>query len=148
MEVILLEKVVNLGKLGDMVNVKAGYGRNFLIPRGIAVPATESNRAEFEARRAELEKAAAAELAQAQARSEKLAAATTTITATAGDDGRLFGSVGAADVASALTAAGIEVAKSEVRMPTGTIRTTGEHTVTLHLHPDVNVDVLINVVSE
>jgi len=148
MEVILLEKVVNLGKLGEMVNVKAGYGRNFLIPRGVAVPATESNRADFEARRAELEKTAAAELAQAEARRDKLAAAATTITATAGDDGRLFGSVGAADVASAITAAGIDVAKSEVRMPTGTIRTIGEHSVTLHLHPDVNVDVTITVVSE
>jgi large subunit ribosomal protein L9 len=148
MEVILLEKVVNLGQLGEMVKVKNGYGRNYLIPRGIAVPATEANRAEFEARRAELEKSAAESLAKAQSRSEQLKAMVVTITAVAGDEGRLFGSIGASDVANAFTQAGGEVTKTEVRMPTGPLRTVGQHIVVLHLHPDVDVDVTVNISAE
>ena len=148
MEVILLEKVVNLGALGDVVKVKAGYGRNYLIPQGIAVPATESSKAEFEAKRAELEKAQAEALAAAEARRDKLKETVATITAVAGDEGRLFGSVGSVDIAASLTEAGIDVAKSEVRMPEGPIRVTGEHTVSLHLHPDVDVEITVNVVAE
>ena len=148
MEVILLEKVVNLGKLGDVVKVKAGYGRNYLIPQGVAVAATESNRAEFEAKRAELEKAEADALAKAESRRDQLKSMVATITAVAGDEGRLFGSVGSVDIAAALTDAGVEVAKSEVRMPTGAIRVTGEHSVLIHLHPDVNAEVTVNVVAE
>ena len=148
MEVILLEKVVNLGKLGDVVKVKAGYGRNFLIPQGVAVAATESSRAEFEARRAELEKAEAAALAKAESRRDQLKSMVATITAVAGDEGRLFGSVGSADVAAALTEAGVEVVKSEVRMPDGALRVLGEHTVLIHLHPDVNAEVTVNIVAE
>lgn len=148
MEVILLEKVVNLGALGDVVKVKAGYGRNYLIPQGIAVPATETSKAEFEAKRAELEKVQADALAAAEGRREKLKETVATITAVAGDEGRLFGSVGSADIAASLTDAGVEVAKSEVRMPEGPIRVTGEHNVTLHLHPDVDVEITVNVVAE
>lgn len=147
MEVILLQKVVNLGQLGDMVKVKAGYGRNFLIPRGIAVPATETNRSAFEARRADLEKAAADALATANSRRDSLQAMPVTISATAGDEGRLFGSVGSADVADAFSAAGGKLAKAEVRMPNGPIRTVGQHKVMLHLHADVDVEVTINVVA-
>ena len=148
MEVILLEKVVNLGQLGDMVKVKAGYGRNYLIPRGIAVPATDANRAEFEARRAELEKAEADALAKAESRRDQLKATAITITAVAGDEGRLFGSVGGADIAAAFTDAGAEVKKNEVRLPTGPLRTIGEHSLTLHIHPDVDVEVTVNVAAE
>lgn len=149
MEVILLEKVVNLGNLGDKVNVKPGYGRNFLIPTGKAVMATEENVAAFEARRAELEAKAAEQLSAAQARAEKLAALeTVTIGANAGDEGKLFGSVTAADVADAITAAGAEVNKSEVKMPEGPIRQIGEYSIDVQLHTDVMQAVTVAVVAE
>ncbi|MGE0080248.1 MAG: 50S ribosomal protein L9 [Thiohalomonadaceae bacterium] len=148
MEVILLDKVRNLGNLGDKVKVRNGYGRNFLIPQGKAVLATADNLAKFEARRAELEKAAAAELAEAQARAEKLAAlGEVTITAKAGEEGKLFGSVGTADIAEAITAAGVEVAKSEVKLPEGALRHTGEYSIELVLHSDVAQAVTLKVVA-
>lgn len=146
MEVILLEKVNNLGNLGDKVTVKAGYGRNFLIPSGRALPATKVNIADFEARRAELEAAENEKLAKAQARHAELDATTVTITQKAGDEGKLFGSVGTADIADALTAAGKPVDKSEVRMPEGVFRVTGAYEVAIHLHSDV--DAIVNVLVE
>lgn len=148
MQVILLEKVTNLGKLGDMVNVKSGYGRNFLIPRGKAVPATDDNRNKFEARRADLERAESDTLAKAQARQEKLNGQVITIAALAGDEGKLFGSIGTIDIAQALTSAGFATEKQELRLPTGPLRATGEHKITVHLHPDVDAEVTINVVAE
>ncbi len=148
MNVILLEKIRNLGDLGEQVSVAAGYGRNFLIPQGKAVPATEANVKHFEERRAELEAKAADELAMAQARAEKLAALTVTIPANAGDEGKLFGSVGTTDIAAAATEAGVELAKKEVRMPEGAIRTTGEFDIVVHLHTDVEATVKVNVVAE
>lgn len=148
MEVILLEKVANLGALGDKVNVKPGYGRNYLVPYGKAVPATEDNVKAFEARRAELEKAAAEKLSEAERRAEQLNEFTVTITAKAGDEGKLFGSVGVRDIADAITAAGVEVSKSEVRLPEGPLRTTGEFDVELQLHSDVSVDVKVSIVAD
>lgn len=148
MEVILLTKVENLGNLGDKVKVKPGYGRNYLIPQGKAKPATPANVAEFEARRAELEKAAAEALANAEARKAKLEGVSVTIASKAGTEGKLFGSVGTVDIAEAFTAAGMEVERKEVRMPEGPIRMAGEHEVELHLHSDVNVIVKVNVVAE
>lgn len=148
MQVILLEKVVNLGNLGDIVKVKDGYGRNFLIPQGKAKRATEANKAEFAARRAELEKQQAAQLAEAQARGEKLAGLTVQITQKAGVDGRLFGSVTNYDIAEAVTAQGFEVAKSEIRMPNGPLKTIGDHPVSLALHHDVVVDITVSVLGE
>jgi len=148
MEVILLEKVANLGSLGDKVNVKSGYGRNFLLPYGKAVPATEANVKAFEERRAELEKAAAESLAAAQARAEALEGASFTITSKAGDEGRLFGSIGVRDIADAVSAAGTEIEKSEVRLPEGPIRTIGEFDVELQLHTDVEVTIKLAVVAE
>lgn len=148
MEVILLEKVANLGGLGDTVRVRAGYGRNYLIPQGKAKPATAENVAYFEAQRAELERKAAEEFAAAEARAEKLNALEVTITANAGEEGKLFGSVGPQDVAEAITAAGIEVGRHEVRMPEGPIRAVGEYSVELHLHADVNASVSVNVTGE
>ncbi len=148
MNVILLEKIRNLGDLGEQVSVAAGYGRNFLIPQGKAVPATEANVKHFEERRAELEAKAADELAAAQARAEKLAALTVTIPANAGDEGKLFGSVGTTDIAAAATEAGVELAKKEVRMPEGAIRTTGEFDIVVNLHTDVDATVKVNVVAE
>jgi len=148
MEVILLEKVGKLGALGDKVTVKSGFGRNFLIPYGKAVPATAANVEQFEARRAELEKAAAEKLSAAQARAEAFADKEVTIVAKAGDEGKLFGSIGVRDIADALTAAGMAAEKSEVRLPEGPIRTTGEFEVALHLHTDVNSTVKVVVVSE
>lgn len=148
MEVILLEKVRNLGKLGEKVKVRAGYGRNFLIPRGKAVMATADNLAKFETRRAELEKAAADALAAAQARAEKVAAlGAVTISHNAGDEGKLFGSVGTHDIADAVTAAGVEVKKYEISMPDGAIRQTGEYEVELNLHTDVTQTLKVNVVA-
>jgi large subunit ribosomal protein L9 len=146
MEVILLKKVGGLGDLGDKVAVRPGYGRNYLIPTGHAVPATEPNLKAFEARRAELEAQAAAELADAEARKAKLADWSVTIARKAGDEGRLFGSVGTNDIAEAITSAGVDVAKSEVRMPEGPLRAVGEHEVTVHLHSDVEVSVRVEVV--
>ncbi|WP_111497372.1 MULTISPECIES: 50S ribosomal protein L9 [Marinobacter] len=148
MEVILLEKVANLGSLGDKVKVKAGYGRNFLLPFGKAVPATETNIKEFEARRAELEKAANERLAAAQARAEKLEGQSFTIASKAGDEGKLFGSIGVRDIADAVSTGGTEVEKSEVRMPEGPIRAIGEFDIELQLHTDVTVEVKVAVVAE
>jgi large subunit ribosomal protein L9 len=148
MQVILLEKVVNLGNLGDIVKVKDGYGRNYLIPQGKAKRATEANKAEFEARRAELEKQQAEQLAAAQARGEKLAGLTVQITQKAGVDGRLFGSVTNYDIAEALTQQGFEVAKSEIRMPEGPLKSVGDHPVKVALHHDVVVDITVSVLGE
>ncbi|MRX27551.1 50S ribosomal protein L9 [Kangiella sp. HZ709] len=148
MNVILLEKIRNLGDLGEQVSVAAGYGRNFLIPQGKAVPATEANVKHFEERRAELEAKAADELATAQARAEKLAELTVTIPANAGDEGKLFGSVGTADIAAAVTEAGVELVKKEVRMPEGAIRSIGEFDIVVSLHTDVDATVKVNVVAE
>jgi len=148
MEVILLKKVDNLGNLGDKVEVKSGFGRNFLIPQGHAVPATENNLKEFEARRAELEAAAAEAMGAAEARKAQLDGATVTIARKAGDEGRLFGSVGTADIADALTAAGHAVEKAEVRLPTGSFRATGEYDVDIHLHSGVDATVKVDVVPE
>ena len=148
MEVILLQKVENLGNLGDKVKVRAGYGRNFLIPQGKAKPATATNVAEFEKRRAELEKQAADMLAAALERKAGLDGKSVTINSKAGQEGKLFGSVGTVDIAEALTSAGLKVERKEVRMPQGPIRAAGEHKVEIHLHTDVNVEVTILVVAE
>ncbi|PID41950.1 MAG: 50S ribosomal protein L9 [Gammaproteobacteria bacterium] len=148
MEVILLEKVGKLGALGDKVSVKAGFGRNFLIPYGKAVPATRANVEEFEARRAELEKVAAEKLASANKRAEELEGKSVTIVAKAGDEGKLFGSIGVRDVADAVSEAGIAVEKSEIRLPEGPIRTVGEFDVTVHLHSDVDSAIKVIVVSQ
>lgn len=148
MQVILLEKVVNVGNLGDVVKVKDGYARNFLIPQKKARRATESAVAEFEVKRAELEKAAAEKLAAAQGQGEKLNGMTITIAQKAGVDGRLFGSVTNFDIAEALSKQGFEVEKANVRMPTGPLKTTGEHPVAVALHTDVVVDVTVAVVGE
>lgn len=148
MQVILMEKVVNLGNLGDVVKVKDGYARNYLIPGGHAKRATEANIAEFEARRAELEKEQAARLAAAQARAEKLEGLMIQITQKAGVDGRLFGSVGNADIAEALKAQGHEVAKSEVRLPEGPFKMIGDYPVVLSLHTDVLANITVSVLGE
>lgn len=148
MNVILLEKVGKLGSLGDQISVKAGYGRNYLIPFGKAVPATKDNIASFEVRRAELEKAAAAKLAEAEARATKLQDLKVSIEANAGDEGKLFGSIGTADIAEAVTAAGVPVTKSEVRMPNGVIREVGEYKVNIQLHSDVTQSVTVIVVGQ
>ncbi|MFN3616596.1 MAG: 50S ribosomal protein L9 [Aquabacterium sp.] len=148
MQIILLEKVANLGNLGDVVKVKDGYARNFLIPTGQARRATDAAIKQFEARRAELEKAQAEKLAAAQALGEKLNGTTVSLTQKAGVDGRLFGSVTNFDIAEALKAAGFDVAKQQVRLPNGPLKTTGEHAVTVSLHTDVTVDVTVAVVGE
>ncbi|MFM6985048.1 MAG: 50S ribosomal protein L9 [Hydrogenophaga sp.] len=148
MQIILLDKVVNLGALGDVVKVKDGYARNFLIPSGRARRATKVAIADFEARRAELEKAAAAKLAEAQAVGEKVAAATVKLTQKAGVDGRLFGSVTNHDVAEELNKMGFAVTKAQVRMPNGPLKLVGDYTVQVHLHTDVNVDVNVSVLGE
>ncbi|TVO79041.1 50S ribosomal protein L9 [Sedimenticola selenatireducens] len=148
MEVILLEKVDNLGGLGDKVSVKSGYGRNFLIPTGKAITATKSNVAEFEARRAELEKQAAEALTAAEARKVVLEALTVTIARKAGDEGRLFGSVGTADIASATVAAGGQLEKREVRLPDGPFHATGEFDVLVHLHTDVDATIKVVITPE
>lgn len=149
MEVILLDKVDNLGNLGDKVSVKPGFGRNYLIPTGRAVPATGENLAAFEERRAELEKQVAEKLAAAEARKSQIEAlGKVTITHKAGDEGKLFGSVGTSDIADACTAAGAEVAKAEVRLPEGPFRVAGEYEVELHLHADVNATITVEIVAE
>jgi large subunit ribosomal protein L9 len=148
MEVILLEKVGKLGNLGDKVNVKSGFGRNYLIPYNKAVAATKDNVAAFETRRAELEKAAAEVLAVAQARAEKLAELAITIEANAGEEGKLFGSIGTRDIADAIEKAGVEVAKSEVKLPEGALRELGEYEVSIQLHSDVSQNVKVAVVQE
>ena len=148
MQIILLEKVGNLGSLGDIVKVKDGYGRNFLIPQGKAKRATEANKAEIAARRVELEKQQAVILAAAQVRGEKLANVVITVTQKAGVDGRLFGSVTNGDVAESLVAQGFEVTKALVRMPDGPLKTIGDHAVTVALHHDVVVGITVTVVAE
>lgn len=148
MQIILLEKVVNLGNLGEVVKVKDGYARNFLIPQKMARRATQAAVAEFEVKRAELEKAAAEKLAAAQGQGDKLNGMTITIAQKAGVDGRLFGSVTNFDIAEALSKQGFAVEKAQVRLPTGPLKTTGEHPVAVALHTDVVVDVTIAVVGE
>lgn len=145
MNVILLEKVQNLGTLGDQVSVKAGYARNFLIPQGKAKPATKENVAEFEAMRAELEKAAAAQLAVAQGIYENLNGQVISIEAVAGDEGKLFGSVGTQDIADALAAAGFEVERRNVRMPEGVLRHIGTYEIDIQLHTDVVASITVDV---
>ena len=148
MDVILLEKVDNLGNLGDKVAVRPGYGRNFLIPKGRAVAATPDNLKAFEARRAELEKQAAERLASALARKEKLDGLAITLRHRAGDEGKLFGSVGTSDIALAVEAQGVELEKSEIRLPQGALRVAGEHDVNVHLHADVNATLKLTIVGE
>jgi large subunit ribosomal protein L9 len=149
MEVILLENVGNLGNLGDKVDVKAGFGRNYLIPQGKAVPATEDNVAQFEARRAELEAAAAGALSAAEARAEAInALGLISIAANAGEEGKLFGSIGTRDIAEAVSAAGCEIDKSEVRLPEGALRELGEYEVAIQVHGDVTAMVAVAVIPE
>jgi len=148
MELILLEKVENLGSLGDRVNVKSGYGRNFLIPGGKATPATEEHIKAFEERRAELEKAAADAQGMAEARREKLVGMSVTIQARAGEEGKLFGSIGTADIAEAIVATGVEVERSEVRLPEGAFRQVGEYSVLVHLHADVKTEIMLVIEAE
>ena len=149
MEVILLEKLGKLGDIGDVANVKAGYGRNYLIPQGKAVFATKENLTEFETRRAELEAAAATKMAEAQTRADKLAEITSvTITATAGDEGKLFGSVGTREIEQAINEAGGDISKSEINLPEGAIRNVGEFSVELQLHTDITQSVTIIVEAE
>jgi len=148
MEVILLTKVANLGNIGDKVKVKPGYGRNFLLPSGKAALATAANLKKFEARRAELEKAALDSLSGAEKRAKQLEGFKLELAAKAGTEGKLFGSVGTADIAEALTKAGIEIERSEVRLPGGPIRLIGEHTVKLHLHTDVEIDLPVTITAE
>lgn len=149
MNIILLDKIANLGGLGDTVTVKAGYARNFLFPKGKAVPATKDNVAKFEQRRAELEAKIAEQLSAAQAKADKITElAEVTIAAPAGDEGKLFGSIGTRDIADAVTAAGVEVAKAEVKLPLGTIRETGEFDIDLQFHSDVVVSVKVIIIRE
>jgi len=148
MNVILLERVNNLGDLGDEVVVKAGFARNFLIPQAKAVQANASNRAVFEERRAELQAAADEKLGSAQARADKLADTVLTLVVKTGEEGRLYGSVGTQDIANALAQEGHEVVRSEVRMPEGVIRVVGEYDIGIQLHSDVTVDIKVNVVPE
>jgi large subunit ribosomal protein L9 len=148
MDVILLQKVANLGNIGDRVKVKSGFGRNFLLPQGKATLATPANVAKFEERRTELEKAAREHLTSATERAEALKDFKLTITAKAGTEGKLFGSVGTADIAEALKAASHNIERSEVRMPNGPLRSVGEHSVHLHLHADVDVQLPVTIVAE
>ncbi len=148
MQVILLQRVVNLGKLGETVDVKAGYGRNFLIPQGKALPATEANIAKFEARRAELEAIEAKELEDANKRASELADVNVIMRAKSGDEGKLFGSIGTRDIADALTKSGLAVDRTEVKMPDGAFRQIGEYKVTIQLHHDITADILVTILSE
>jgi large subunit ribosomal protein L9 len=148
MEVILLTKVANLGNIGDKVKVKPGYGRNFLLPSGKAALATAANLKKFEERRAELEKAALDSLSGAEKRAKQLEGFKLELRAKAGTEGKLFGSVGTADIAEALTQAGIAIERSEVRLPGGPIRLIGEHHVKLHLHTDVEIDLPVTITAE
>jgi large subunit ribosomal protein L9 len=148
MQIILLDKVVNLGNLGEVVRVKDGYARNFLIPSGRARRATAAAIKEFEAKRAELEKVAAAKLAEARAQGDKLGGTTVKLTQKAGVDGRLFGSVTNADIAAELAKSGFAVAKAQVRMPNGPIKLVGDHPVNVSLHTDVAVDITVTVLGE
>jgi len=148
MDVILLQKVANLGNIGDRVKVKSGFGRNFLLPQGKATLATPDNVARFEARRAELEKAAHEHFSSAEQRATQLREFKLVIPAKAGTEGKLFGSIGTADIAEAATKAGIKIERSEVRMPNGALRTIGDHSVVLHLHADVDVPLAVTIVAE
>jgi large subunit ribosomal protein L9 len=148
MQVILLEKVRNLGGLGEEVKVKSGFARNFLIPYGKAVVANENNRKQFEARRAELEKAQLDALGKAQARAEKLSGATVQIVRKISEDGKLFGSVGLRDIVDALTAGGFEVERSEIHLDRGPIKDVGDHDISVSLHPEVNIKIHVSVVGE
>lgn len=148
MQVILLEKIENLGALGDQVTVRNGYGRNFLLPTGKALPATAANVADFEAKRAELEKAMAEKVAAAEARKEKIVALeSVTISHNAGEEGKLFGSVGTSDIAQAVTDAGVEVARSEVRLPEGVFHAVGEYNVNIHLMTGVDTEIKVVIVA-
>ena len=148
MEVILLQKVANLGNIGDRVKVRSGYGRNFLLPEGKATLATADNVARFEARRSELERLAREHLTSAQDRAEALKEFKLTIHAKAGTEGKLFGSIGTADIAEARTREGFKVERSEVRLPAGPLRMVGEHIVSVHLHADVDVPLHVTIVAE
>ncbi len=148
MEIILLEKVRNLGNLGDQVKVRSGYGRNFLIPQGKAVIANAKNKAAFETRRAELEKNQAEHLASAQARAEKMSGVTVQIVAKAGDEGKLFGSIGTADIAEAMTQMGFPLERAEIHLPTGPIKQIGDTEVPVSLHSEVNLKITVSVVAE
>lgn len=148
MELILLEKIENLGDIGEKVRVKAGYGRNFLLPQGKAAVATADNVAKFEAMRTQLEQRAAEVLATAQARAAKLEGLQISITSKAGSEGKLFGSIGTADIAEAVTQMGFEVDRSELRLPDGPLRMIGEHQVELHLHTDVDVPLTVHILEE
>ena len=148
MEVILVEKIDRLGSLGDLVNVRSGFARNYLLPTGKAKIATAENVAEIEARRAEFEKAETDAIATAEARRDKVSSLEISITAKSGTEGKLFGSIGNTDIADAVTAAGVELAKREVRLPDGPIRLAGEYEITLHLHADVDAIVKVTIVGE
>ncbi len=148
MQVILLQRIVNLGKLGETVDVKPGYGRNFLIPQGKALPATAANIEKFEARRAELEAAEAEELSSAQARADALTDVNVIMRAKSGDEGKLFGSIGTRDIAEALTNSGLEVDRAEVKLPAGSLRQVGEYNVDIQLHHDVTATILVTILSE
>ena len=148
MEVILLEKIRNLGELGERVRVRPGYARNYLLPQGKAVPATPENVAAFEARRRELEEAAARALAEAEARREALAGQVIEIAARVGGEGKLFGSVGAPDIVEAAGARGLKLERREIRLPQGPLRQVGEHEVAVQLHPDVEATIVVRIVPE
>ncbi|SUD90419.1 50S ribosomal protein L9 [Psychrobacter phenylpyruvicus] len=148
MQVILLQRIVNLGKLGETVDVKSGYGRNYLIPQGKALPATPANVEKFEARRAELEAIEAEELAAAQKRADALTDVNVIMRAKSGEDGKLFGSIGTRDIADALTKSGLEVDRSEVKLPEGTLRQVGEYSVDIQLHHDIFANILVTILSE
>ena len=148
MEIILLERMQNLGELGDTVKVKRGYARNFLIPQGKAVPATATNIAAFEARRAALEEQQAEILAAARARAESITGLGVSIARKTGDEGRLFGSVGTQDIADALQALDVEVRKQDIRLPAGPLRETGDYDIDIHLHADVDATIRVSVIAE
>ena len=148
MEVILLQKIANLGEIGDRVKVKPGYGRNFLLPGGKATLATAENIAKFESRRAELEAKSSADRASARTRAAALEGFTLSIAAKAGSEGKLFGSIGTSDIAEACLKAGQRIERAEVRLPDGPVRMVGEHVITLHLHGDINVQVPLTVIAE
>lgn len=148
MQVILLQRVINLGKLGETVTVKNGYGRNYLIPQGKALPATKINLEKFEARRAELEAIEAQELNEAKARANDLADVNVIMRAKVGDEGKLFGSIGSRDIADALTKSGLTVDRAEIKMPNGAFRQVGEYTVSIQLHHDVATQILVTILSE
>jgi len=148
MEIILLQKVANLGNIGDRVKVKSGFGRNYLLPQGKATVATPDNVKRFEARRAELEKVAHEQLSSAEERATALKEFKLVIPSKAGTEGKLFGSIGTADIAEAATKAGIKIERSEVRLPNGALRTVGDHSVVLHLHADIDVPLAVTIVAE